>query len=59
MGVVAVNDDPRVVVKILRDRGVWHDRTAELAPPDAAGPYTYEPCSDVETTPDYEVALTH
>ncbi len=58
MGVVAVIDDPRVVVKILRHAGVWHDPTVELAPPNGAWPYTYEPCSDVETTPEYEKVLT-
>ena len=31
---------------------------AGLSPPGAAGPYTYEPCQDVDPMPDYENVLT-
>jgi hypothetical protein len=49
MRVIAVIDDPRVVEKILRhlDAG----RPAGLSPPGASGPYTYEPCGDVDPMP--------
>jgi hypothetical protein len=33
-------------------------RPAGLSPPGAPGPYTYEPCDDVDPTPDYENVLT-
>jgi hypothetical protein len=56
--VIAVIDAPRVVEKILRHLGAWHDPPAGLSPPGATGPYTYEPCDDVAPTPDYENALT-
>ncbi len=69
MRVIAVIDDPRVVEKILRHLGAWHDppacaeatagRPAGLSPPGAAGPYTYEPCDDVDPTPNYENVLTN
>jgi hypothetical protein len=58
MRVIAVTDDPRVVETILRHLGAWQDPPAPLPPPDAPGPYTCEPCSDVARTPDYENALT-
>jgi hypothetical protein len=58
MRVIAVIDDPRVVEKILRHLGAWHDPPAGLSPPGAPGPYTYEPCDDVDPTPDYENVLT-
>ena len=54
MRVIAVIDDPRVVQKILRHLGAWHDQPASLSPSGAPGPYTYEPCDDVDPTPDYE-----
>ncbi|MEI6781362.1 MAG: hypothetical protein WCQ21_10635 [Verrucomicrobiota bacterium] len=38
--------------------GAWHDPPAGLSPPGAPGPYTYEPCDDVDPTPDYENVLT-
>jgi len=58
MRVIAVIDDPRVVEKILRHLGAWHDPAAGRTPPDAPGPYTYEPCDDVDPAPDYENVLT-
>ncbi len=51
-------DDPRVVEKILRHLGAWHDPPVGLSPPGTAGPYTCEPCDEVAPTPDYEKALT-
>jgi len=71
MRVIAVIDDPRLVEKILRHLGAWHDppachspgagrpaclpqprrRQAGLSLPGATGPYTYEPCGDVDPTP--------
>ncbi|MGO9202132.1 MAG: transposase [Limisphaerales bacterium] len=58
MRVIAVIDDPRVVEKILRHLGGWHDSAAGPSPPGAPGPYTYEPCDDVDPAPDYENVLT-
>ena len=58
MRVIAVIDDPRVVEKILRHLGAWHDPAAGPSFPDAPGPYTYEPCDDVDPARDYENALT-
>jgi len=62
MRVIAVIDDPRVVEKILRHPGAWHDphaclpqprrRPAGLSPPPGAGPYTCEitkTCSRIES----------
>ena len=57
MRVIAVIDDPRVTEKILRHLGAWHDPPARLSPPGGTGPYTYEPCDDVDPTPDYENVL--
>jgi hypothetical protein len=51
MRVIAVIDDSRLVEKILRHLGAWHDPPAHLSPPGAAGLYTYEPCGDVDPTP--------
>jgi len=51
MRVIAVIDDPRVVEKILRHLGAWHDPPTGLSPPGAPGPYTYEPCDDVDPRP--------
>jgi len=66
MRVIAVIDDRRVVEKILRHLGAWHDPPAHRSlgeggpprPPPGGlpGPYTYEPCDDV--APDYENVLT-
>ena len=51
MRVIAVIDDPRVVEKILRHLGAWHDPSAGLSSQGAPGPYTCEPCDDVDPTP--------
>jgi hypothetical protein len=58
MRVIAVIDDLRVVEKILRHLGAWHDPPPRLPPLDSSGPYTYEPCEDVDLMPDYENVLT-
>jgi Putative transposase len=58
MRVIAVLDDPRVVRKILRHLGAWHDPPPKPVPQGAPGPHTYEPCDDVDPTPDYENVLT-
>ena len=58
MRVLAVIDDPRVVEKILRHLGAWHDPPARPPPLGVRGPYAYEPCDDVDPTPDYENVLT-
>ena len=58
MRVIAVIDEPRLVQKILRHLGAWHDPPAGGSPPGASGPYTYEPCDDVHPQPDYENVLT-
>jgi hypothetical protein len=51
MRVIAVIDDPRLVEKILRHLGAWHDPPARLPAPGAPEPYTYEPCDDVDPMP--------
>ena len=58
MRVIAIIDDPLVIERILRHLGAWHDPPAGLPPPGASGPYTYEPCDDVDPSPDYENVLT-
>jgi hypothetical protein len=58
MRVIAVIDDSRVVEKILRHLGFWHDPAAGPSPSGAPGPHTYEPCDGVDPTPDYENVLT-
>jgi hypothetical protein len=58
MRVIAVIDDPRVTEKILRHLGAWHDPPPRPPPSAVPGPYTYEPCDDVDPTPDYENVLT-
>jgi hypothetical protein len=58
MRVIAVIDDPRVMEKILRPLGAWHDPPTRPPPSGDSGPYTYEPCDDVHRTPDYENVLT-
>jgi len=57
MRVIAVIDGRRVVEKILRHLGAWHDPPPGPAQ-GALGPYTYEPCDDVDPGPDYENVLT-
>jgi len=57
MRVIALIDDSRVVEKILRHLGAWHDPPAP-PPPGQPGPCTYVPCDDVDPTPDYENCLT-
>lgn len=51
-------DDRRVVEKILRHLGAWHDPPPRPPPLEASGSYAYEPCEDVDPTPDYENVLT-
>ena len=58
MRVIAVIDEPRVVEQILRHLGAWHDPPPRPPPQDLPGPYTYEPCDDVDPAPDYENVLT-
>lgn len=58
MRVIAVIDDPRVVRKILRRLGLWHDPPPRAAPLGLLASHTYEPCDDVDPTPDYENVLT-
>ena len=55
---IAVNDDPRVVEKMLRHLGAWHDPPAGPSAPGAPGSYTYEACDDADPMPDYENVLT-
>ena len=58
MRVIAVIDDPRVVEKILRHLGGWHDPPSRPTSPGAPWPYTYEPCDDVDPMPDDENVIT-
>ncbi len=58
MRVIAVIDDLRVVEQILRHLGAWHDPPPRPPPQGLPGPYTYEPCDDVDPMPDYENVLT-
>jgi hypothetical protein len=58
MRVIAIIDDPRIVEKILRHLGAWHDPPARPPPAGASGFYTYEPCDDADPMPDYENVLT-
>ena len=62
MRVIAVIDQRVVIEKILRHLGQWNG-TPPLAParaPPAAntGPWSREPCDDVDPMPDYENVLT-
>ena len=52
MRVSAVIDDRRLVQKILRHLGAWHDPPAGLPPPRATGHFTYQPCGDADPMPD-------
>jgi hypothetical protein len=62
MRMIAVIDQRAVVEKILRHLGLWNGTpllAPARAPPDAdAGPWTREPCEDVDPMPDYENVLT-
>jgi hypothetical protein len=44
--------------KILRHRAAGHDPPPRPPSPDGSGPYTCEPCDDVDPTLDYENVLT-
>ena len=57
MRVIAAIDDPRVIEKILRHLGAWHDPPTGLSPPGIAELYTSEPF-DEDPMPDYENVLT-
>ena len=55
----------RAAETLILERGLshlvnlaWHDPPARGSPPGASGPFTYEPCEDVDLTPDYEGVLT-
>ena len=39
MGAIGCIDDPRMVEKILRHRGAWHDPPARPPPGGTSGPY--------------------
>ncbi len=65
MRVLALIDDRRVVEKILRHLGAWHDPQACRLPspacssaPGDAGNYIRVPFDDVDPMPDYENVLT-
>ena len=60
MRVLAVIDDRQIAEKILRHLGVWAGLGGSAARPPprfAPGPWTYEPCDDVDPMPDYENVL--
>jgi hypothetical protein len=58
MRFIAVIDDARVAEQILRHLGAWRESPPRPPPSAVLGSYTYEPCDDVDPTPDYENALT-
>ena len=58
MRVIAVIDDPRVVEKILRHLGAWHDPPPRPPPPGAPGALHLRTVHDVDPMPDYENVLT-
>lgn len=64
MRVIAVIDQRAVVEKIFRHLGLWSGPDASglapaRVPPNAdTGPWTREPCDDVDPMPDYENVLT-
>lgn len=57
MRVIALIDAPRVVEKILRHLGAWHDPPPKPLPQGVPGPYSYEPYDEVDPMPDYENVL--
>jgi len=57
MRVIALIDDPRIVEKILRHLGAWHDPPSAGPPAGFPGPYTHEPWPD-DPMPDYENVVT-
>jgi DNA-binding CsgD family transcriptional regulator len=50
MRVIALINDPRVIEKILRHLGAWHDPPPRSPPQRVPGPYAYEPCDDAEVS---------
>jgi hypothetical protein len=58
MRVIALIDDPLVARKILRHLGRWHDPPAATPATPLQSCYIYEPCDDVDPTPDYENVLS-
>ena len=58
MRVIATIHDPRLIEKILRHLGAWHDPPSKLPPQGVPGSYTYEPCDDVDPMPDDASVLT-
>ena len=58
MRVIAVIDDPRVVEKILRHLGAWHDPPTRLPPAGVSGSCIYEPFQNVDPMPDNGNVLT-
>lgn len=58
MRVIAVIDQPRVIQKILRHLGLWHDPPVPRSHPGDSEPYTRHPCDDVDPMPEYEDVLT-
>ena len=58
MRVMALIDDRRVVEKILRQLGAWHDPPAAMSTPGDGEIYTRVPFDDVDPMPDYENVLT-
>ncbi len=62
MRVIAVIDQRLIIEKILRHLSQWNGTpplAPARAPPDAdTGPWTREPCEDVDPMPDYENVLT-
>ncbi|HEV2210221.1 MAG TPA: hypothetical protein VG167_15695 [Verrucomicrobiae bacterium] len=43
---------------MLSHLGAWHDPPPQPPLEELPGPYTFEPCDDVDPTPDYENVLT-
>jgi hypothetical protein len=57
MRVIAVIHEPQAVEKILRHLGASHHPPTRPPPQGVPRPYSYEPCDEVEPTPDYENVL--